>query len=200
MPITQPRMLSLLGAAQDYQQTMDKLFELVQETRARVESGEITLEQGFNLLAVQIRPELLLQFPYQSPVVIQQEIAHFKREARRNARKAQKLRENRQAARLGLPRPERGDGREHGWKGGRSGGRGQFGLGAVPVPSQVQSPVTGFLQSTDHLQPGLESELELDQPDPDSLDYTPAQSEEDLLARLDPEARARIEAELGLSK
>ena len=143
MPITQPRMLSLLGAARDYQNSMERFFAVAQETRARVEQGQITVQEGFDLLAISIRPELMLEFPYESPAVIRQELQHFKRESRRNENKARKLRENRAAARLGLPKPQRGDGREHGWKGGKAGGRAQFGLTTEPQAARTANTQPG---------------------------------------------------------
>lgn len=210
MPITQDRMLSLLGAAQDYQNTMERLFALGQETRARVESKEISLEEGFNLLCLTVRPELMLQFPYESPMVIKTESIHFAQNYKRNRNKALKLRENRQAAQLGLPKPYRGDGREHGKRGGRTGGdRKQFLVAQPQVSRSTEigkpsmehtastariSPVPS-LHSTDHLQVAAESDLDFDlQPQT----YTAAESEMDLLSRLEPEARAQIEAEIRL--
>lgn len=110
MPITQSRMLSLIGAALDYQQAMDRFFELAQTLRADVQSGGKTEAEAFNILAINLRPELLLNYPLDSPLVIRLEQEHYRRESRRNARKAQKARENKAAAQAGLPPPARGDG------------------------------------------------------------------------------------------
>lgn len=73
-------------------------------------------------------------------------------------------------------------------------GRGQCSPASPVKPRTVIDPDVGLSEQDLDLDPQ-------DSQDPqDSIDYTPAQSEEDLLARLDPEARARIEAELGLNK
>ena len=114
MPITQERILSLLAAAVDYQQALERYWIIAQSTRQRVGAGQLTPQQGFDLLAIETRPEWLLQHSYDSPAVIKLEQLHFKREAKRNTRKAAKARENRDADKRGEPRPDRGNGREYG--------------------------------------------------------------------------------------
>ncbi len=114
MPITQDRMLSLLAAGEDYQQALERYWVVAQSTRQRVAAGQITAQQGFDLLAIETRPEWLLKYPYDSPAVLKLEHLHFKRESKRNKRKAEKARENRAAQHAGELPPDRGDGREFG--------------------------------------------------------------------------------------
>lgn len=135
MPITQSRMLSLLAAAQDYADAMERFWSICTETRNRFQQGEITAAQAVDLMAISIRPELMLQFPYQSPTVLKLEAKHFAMEKRRNERKTEKARENRERAAMGLPPPNRGTGKEHGWKGGsRRGGAPIHPLSIQPDP------------------------------------------------------------------
>ena len=111
-------MLSLLGAAQDYQLALARLIEEINQQHAKCMSGKITAEQALIYIAINARAGLMLRYPDQSPAVIKLESVHFAREKRRNIRKATKLRENRIADKLGAPRPIRGDGREYGKYGG----------------------------------------------------------------------------------
>lgn len=112
MPITQARMISLIGAAQDYQQALARLAERIEQYGLDTERGTISHRQALEILRLESQPHLVLSFPLESPVIIGTEAKHFKLNGRRNARKAANLRENREHEKLGLPKPDRGDGRQ----------------------------------------------------------------------------------------
>lgn len=112
MPITQARMISLIGAALDYKQALDQLVELVQSARQSPDPGLRLLS-----FAPGAHAEFLLKSALQTQLVIALESTHFRRESRRNAKKAANLREDREAERWGLTKPQRGDGGSHGGKG-----------------------------------------------------------------------------------
>lgn len=118
MPITQARMLSLLAAAQDYQQAFQTIMEKAEHIRSYLLARQITPEQACEQYEKATLPLLLLQYPYDSPVVLRFESLHFAKEKKRNDRKAAKARENRLADSTGQPRPNRGDGRQYGYLGG----------------------------------------------------------------------------------
>lgn len=118
MPITQSRMLSLLAAAQDFEQGFNTIIEQGEQIRRKILLGEITPQAACEAYAKATMPLMLLRYPYESPVVIRLETVHFARERKRNDRKAEKLRENRLAEVEGKSRPVRGDGRQHGYIGG----------------------------------------------------------------------------------
>lgn len=215
MPITQDRMLSLLAAAQDYQDAMNRFFALAESTRLQVEVGSLTLDQGFTTLAISLRPELMLQFPFQSPTVIRLEVAHFTRERKRNERKAEKARENREADRHGLPRPLRGDGGQSGILGGKPGMRDrQRRLVIQPDPdvtfsrpatlaspgeatAQPKPETQQTLRNSDSTQVGPDSDLDdLGQGDSEvPVGYVPKTPPPDVVAQLERESREREAAE-----
>jgi hypothetical protein len=89
MPITQNRMLALISACQDYQQA---LLELGQ--RLITALGEGTPE---TLEPLAEQPQLLLRRPVETTTTLRLEIAHFKRNERRNVRIAEKMRRKRRA-------------------------------------------------------------------------------------------------------
>lgn len=111
MPITQSRVLSILGAAQDYQQAALQIIDFIAQQVDNVQSGKLTAEQAFRLIAIDATPQLILKYPNESEQVLRDELKHFRRHVRENTRKAEKMRINRECDKLGIPRPDRGDGR-----------------------------------------------------------------------------------------
>ncbi len=171
MPITQARMLSLLAAAEDYAQAMNRFARIANITKARVESGQISPESAFDLIAVESL-QSLLEHPMESNTVIKMERFHFNKEAKRNARKAEKMAENRAAKRLNSPKPNRGDG---GYFGRMGAGRGSFKppvnvvpdpdlLGAAVKPAE-EKLIQMLSKSTDAQQVSADSELFPSEPD-----------------------------------
>lgn len=108
MPITQPRMLDLLDAAQDYRQAVSQIIAIARDENTRVSTGQTSLKDSFEYLVTNMNPLLLLKEPTKSEITIILEAKHFKKFREQNIRKARKLRENREADRLGEPRPNRG--------------------------------------------------------------------------------------------
>ncbi len=111
MPITQARVLSLLGAGQDYQRGLEKLISLIHGMQAKTDNGRIEPGSALATITAQASTLALLQQPVESPLVIRLEAIHFAKEGRRNVQKTAKARENRMYAAEGLPHPNRGDGR-----------------------------------------------------------------------------------------
>lgn len=196
MPIKQDRMLSLLAAARDYQLGLEKFFEMGQDIRGRVANNELTAKQALDLLIPGIRPELLLRFPYESPTVIMLESRHFAKERKRNERKAQKLRENRQAARLGLPRPERGNGAASGPQGAARIAAKLDDIRPLPsataaLPGEAESELDQMIQ----LDPGFAPETGIKSDDPMAGETLRQQME--FLKALEEEATAKPPSEGG---
>lgn len=141
MPITQSRMLSLLAAARDYQQALARVTDYIDQSINDISRGRKTPEQALNSILANSRPGLLLMHPTESPTVLQLETVHFTRERKRNERKAEKARENRMAQYLGVPKPNRGDGREFGRLGSA---KSRQVLGAIaPDPTATSPASTG---------------------------------------------------------
>lgn len=101
-------MLELLKAGQDYQQAVDMTVEFIRAQSERVRCGEITKEQAFDSMVLSTELRFLLSDPDHSTLVLTLEAKHFAKFSRQNARRAVKLRENRECDRLGIPRPDRG--------------------------------------------------------------------------------------------
>lgn len=139
MAITQARMLSLLAAAQDFQQALAKITDQCDVIRAQLTSGLITEAEALEQFKLHTIPMLALQFPMESPAIIKLETAHFAREARRNERKAEKARENRAAQRDGLPKPDRGNGAQFGKLGSNSRGINRSPVVALPIRPSIEA-------------------------------------------------------------
>lgn len=107
MPITQSRMHRLIIAAQDYRNAFDMLTNILAQQTEMLRTGERTLQQAWDIVAMSSKPILLLGDPQTSGETIIEEALHYKTTHRLNRRKAQKLRENREADANGLARAKR---------------------------------------------------------------------------------------------
>lgn len=110
MPITQARVLSLLGAAQDYQRALEKLIALAKEMQHKSDNRRIEPGSALATIASQASELALLQYPVESALVIRLEAIHFTKEGRRNLQKTAKSRDNKMHEIEGLPKPNRGKG------------------------------------------------------------------------------------------
>lgn len=167
MPITQARMLSVLAAARDYQQALNRVGDYIEQSLLEHEKGRLTIEQCITRILTHSRPSLLLAHPEQSYEVISKETAHFSRERRRNERKAEKLREDRMDKALNRPKRNRGNGAEYGI------------LGAAKA-----LPVLGHIEPDPTLSQPAQTGYKLDFPDEldvmdgeEQLDQTPPMDE-----------------------
>lgn len=194
MPITQDRMLSLIGAAQDYEQALTGLVETINSFHTRALRGELSVEDALSSLAANSHPGMLLKYPLDTPVVLRIEATHFAREKRRNARKAEKLRENRMADFYNQPRPQRGHGAEHGRKG--ASGAAAASRQTIVAPSfhktaghrypEKPEPVSSWASQVPDPDAALGAELDLEA----EPGYVPGTLSPETRARLEEEARA----------
>jgi len=185
-------MLSLLAAAQDYQTTFERFFQTIQNTRDLVLTGQLDPSTAIQSLALNARPEFLLQFPYDSPSVIRLEVKHFAKERRRNDRKKQKLRENRVNAAMGLPTPDRGKGGDHGWKGGH---------GAGTAALNITPDISATAGTAVHLPAPASHSHQPFSPSPDlSAPRFISQESIDAAERFDQQQRARMKVEAQLAE
>lgn len=107
MPITQDRMLELISAAQDYKQAFERLIDAIAVYSHDAESGKKTHETALQLIAVTANASIMLRDVVTSSQTIIAETLHFKMNKKRNARKADRAREQREYQRLGLPRSDK---------------------------------------------------------------------------------------------
>ena len=83
MPITQPRMLSLINAAQDYQKALQRLCQEI-----NLQSQLYPKDPQLSYLAALAIEASLLDSPTESPKAIALEVVHFQRVWKRNNRTA----------------------------------------------------------------------------------------------------------------
>jgi hypothetical protein len=85
MPITQPRMITLINAARDYMQALQDAQKLLQE--AKIANPD---DEELRTLATLISESALLRHPIDSRLTIERETEHFRKSARYNAHQRDK--------------------------------------------------------------------------------------------------------------
>lgn len=96
MPISQPRMLTLIQAALDYKQALETIEQVVASNTARVRAGAITPAEYIDIISGMVSSYLLLKYPTKSPAAILIEQAHFRRNGKQNTAAAARQRRRRQ--------------------------------------------------------------------------------------------------------
>ncbi len=107
MPITQSRIIALIKAGFDYKHGLESLLNLIHSQQTHLEAGNASPEQVLNILLPSAKLHFLLTEPVQSAITLIGEEKHFRLHGKRNIKKAQKIRENKIAAKEGRPRPQR---------------------------------------------------------------------------------------------
>lgn len=104
MPITQPRMLALLSAAEDYQQAVHKLCRLI---RAAADNKDADPQALLYELYHRANPVDLLTYPQESYTTINLERQHFShsKQHRNNRVKLKQEQKRRMEGRPEMPRP-----------------------------------------------------------------------------------------------
>lgn len=97
MPITQPRMVSLVNAAQDFCQAAEFILNTISNESRNVELGRLTAEQALQNLK-NLRLRFILKNSEKSYTTIAVEAEHFRKNARRNVRAAERKAEQRLGA------------------------------------------------------------------------------------------------------
>lgn len=95
MPITQDRMLTLLAAAQDYQQAWDRAAHFATKTEQAVEGQYLSKEEAYHQLLMVLRTPMQLLHPVLTGAAIEREREHFRLFKARNIRTAEKQRQRR---------------------------------------------------------------------------------------------------------
>jgi hypothetical protein len=83
-------MISLLEAAEDYQQALQRVEELFRNIRSYVRAGTMTEAEALANLELMTSPAALLSSPMTSPVAIAVERRHFNSNAKANIRAKKK--------------------------------------------------------------------------------------------------------------
>lgn len=88
MPITQPRMLSLIAAAQDFRDGLFKLCQTIHAQAYSISQGQKTPSQAMSELTALAMPQYFLDDPLNSAAIVETERKHFQRVAKDNRRAA----------------------------------------------------------------------------------------------------------------
>lgn len=105
MPIKQDRVISIIAAAQDYQQALTRLVGYVQDATGPGAFG--TAQERLDILSSQAQIIILLKDPLHSAGILEAERTYFKRNARRNIAAAKWQAKDRQERKLGIQRTKR---------------------------------------------------------------------------------------------